>query len=123
MLFRKKPLDGSIEAEYYDGFVFSEAKHDDVSPYDPTVNILRSILEKHPEAEHGRMVRFSMFYKDKWHDIDWTALPVNARPIRYKNLEQDSIGGQIIETRLMTVDFGYQYTDENGKNQQVVTEL
>jgi hypothetical protein len=117
------PLDGSVEAEYADGYIHSETELDDISPYDPTRNILNDVLEKRPEAIHGQMVRFSMFYKDKRYDIDWVEMPDSARPIRYKKIEQDSVGGVITETRLMKVGFGYQYTDGHGHNVQEVEEL
>jgi hypothetical protein len=117
------PYDGSIEAEYADGYILSETEHNDVSPYNPKFNVFRAVLEKLPETKHGRMVRFSLYYKDHRYDIDWTTLPNSARPIRFKHIEQDSIGMQITETRLMRVDFGYQYTDDDGKNHQEITEL
>jgi hypothetical protein len=127
MLFRKKQLtvafESSIQAEYEDGFILDEAEHMDVSPYDKkkvkTDNIMRAILNKDPEAEHGKMVRFSVFYMDKWHHIDWTKLPDNARPIRFRNMSADfGEDGKMENLRLNWVQFGYQFNDKNGKNQQ-----
>ena len=125
MLFKKKlPLDTSIQAEYESGFVLDETEHDDISPYDSNHNILRAILNKDPEPEHGKMVRFSVFYQNQRHDIDWRGLPDNARPIRFRNFSGDfAEGGVITNKRLNWVNFGYQYTDENGKNVQEVREL
>ena len=125
MLFKKKlPLDTSIQAEYEDGFILDETEHDDISPYDSNHNILRAILNKDPEPEHGKMVRFSVFYQNQRHDIDWRGLPDNARPIRFRNFSGDfAEGGVITNKRLNWVNFGYQYTDENGKNVQEVREL
>lgn len=117
------PIDGSCEAEYSDGYIHSETDFNDISPYDNTKNILNDILEKRPEAEHGDMVRFSVFYKDRRHDVHWPGLPENARPIRWKRMEADQVGGEITEVRLVKVGFGYQYNDETGKNIQEVQEL
>lgn len=118
------PLDTSVQSEYADGFVLDETEHNDISPYDPVHNILRAILNKDPEAEHGRMVRFSCFYKDHRYDIDWRNMPENARPIRFKHIERDSNGGQwISDPRIVKLEFGYQFTDTDGRNVQEVQEL
>lgn len=117
------PIDGSCEAEYADGYTHSETNFDDVSPYTGEHNILNDIIEKRPEIEHGSLVRFSCFYKNQRYDVDWHDLPDNARPVRWKRMEADSVGGVITEVRLMQVGFGYQYNDENGKNIQEVREL
>ena len=117
------PIDGSCEAEYADGYIHSETAHDDVSPYTGEHNILNDILEKRPESEHGKLVRFSTYYKDHRYDVDWNGLPENARPVRWKQMEADAVGGEITEVRLIKVGFGYQYNDKNGKNIQEVVEL
>lgn len=117
------PIDGSCEAEYSDGYIHSETEHNDTSPYTGKDNILNDILEKRPEAEHGQMVRFSTFYKDARYDVAWVGLPDNARPVRWKRMEADSVGGEIVEIRLMKVGFGYQYNDATGANIQEVQEL
>lgn len=117
------PQDGSIEAEFADGFILNETQLNDISPYDSNHNILRTILNKWAEPEHGKMVRFSCFYKNLRHDVNWKLLPDNARPIRYKHWEQDSVGAVITETRLMKLEFGYQYNDETGENIEFIKEL
>lgn len=119
----KLPYDGSCEATYADGYILSETEHEDVSPFTGQHNILNDILEKRPEAEHGDLVRFSVYYKDARYDVDWNGLPDNARPVRWKRMEADSIGGTIVEVRIMKVGFGYQYNDSNGNNIQEVKEL
>jgi len=122
------PLDTSCQAEYEDGFILDETELNDYSPYttDPEHpdNILRSILKKHPEAEHGKMVRFSVFWKDKKYDVDWVGLPDNARPIRFRHNRstRDLDTGEIYFWQA-GVDFGYQYTDESGKNVQEIQEI
>ena len=117
------PQDTTIEATYADGFVLSETETNDVSPYNETHNILRAVLNKDAEAEHGKMVQFSVFYKDNRYDIDWTDLPDNARPIRFRHgyMTMDGYGQQ--ESGWSGMQFGYQWTDEQGNNQQEVTEL
>lgn len=117
------PTDGSIQATYSDGYVLSEDEHSDISPYNSDHNILRAILNKDPEAEHGSLIMFSVYYKNNRYDIDFTNLPDNARPVRWKRMEADTVGGQITEVRLTKVGVGYQYNDENGKNIQEVIEL
>jgi len=117
------PYDTSVEATYADGFVLSETELNDVSPYDAGRNVLNAILEKHPEAEHGRMVQFSVFYRGKRYDIDWTTLPDNARPIRFRDgfsgIDQD---GNVV-SGWSGMRFGYQYNDPTGRNRQEVQEL
>ena len=118
------PYDGSVEAEYSDGYIHNETELGDVSPFDPTRNILNDIIEKRPEAEHGKLVRFSLFHKDHRYDVDWTTLPDNSRPIRFKHMERDSIGGEWVEEpRLLRVDFGYQLTNDAGENVQEIIEV
>lgn len=117
------PLDTTCQAEYADGFILDETTHDDISPYTGTHNIFNDILEKRPEAEHGKMVRFSVFYKNGRYDIDWTTLPDNARPIRFRHgfITLDDAGNE--DRGWSGMDFGYQYLDENGKNIKEVQEL
>lgn len=110
-----------IEAEYKDGYVHREDEQDH-SPYVSGKNIFSDILEKRPEAAHGPMVRFSLVTPGKSYDIDWTTLPESARPIRFKHMERDTdiATGETGETRLVGLDFGYQYNDESGENHQEV---
>lgn len=118
------PLDTSVCAEYEDGYILDETEHDDTSPYTGVHNIFNDILEKRPESEHGRMVRFSCFYKNNRYDVDWRLLPDNARPIRFRDgyVQRNLSTGE--ETRgYSACRFGYQFTDENGKNQKVIKEL
>lgn len=117
------PEDTSIEAEYEDGFVLNETQHNDISPYDPQFNVFRAILNKDPEQEHGMMIRFSVFYKDMRHDINWLDLPDNARPIRFRDRYLTSFPDGSTESGITGCRFGYQFTDENGKNQQFIKEL
>lgn len=117
------PLDTSCQAEYEDGYVHDESTYDDVSPYTGINNIFNDILEKRPEAEHGRMVRFSVFYQNQRHDVDFTTLPDNARPIRFRHgfITLDNAGNE--DRGWSGMQFGYQYNDETGKNIQEVVEL
>ncbi|NTW61840.1 hypothetical protein HGB25_00270 [Candidatus Saccharibacteria bacterium] len=118
------PVDTSVEAEYEDGYILNETEHGDISPYDETKNILNDILEQRPQAEHGKLVRFSCFYKGFRYDVDWTNLPDNARPIRFRDGQRHrdmETGGEWSEW--VGLHFGYQYNDKNGKNIQEVMDL
>jgi hypothetical protein len=115
--------DTSIEAEYADGYIHSETENNDVSPYDPKFNIFNDILEKRPEAEHGRMVRFSCFYQNNKYSVDWNKLPDNARPIRFRDASSSTTGGVTTFNGYHGVRFGYQFNDANGRNVQEVSEL
>lgn len=109
-----------IEAEYADGFIASDKNHD-VSAFSEGHNVFHDILHRLHESNHGRTVRVSLVMPDETINVDFTILPDNARPIRFKHMERDSQNGQWIEdARCVGIDFGYQYTDENGENQQEV---
>jgi hypothetical protein len=118
------PLDTSVEAEYEDGYVLSETEHDDVSQFGDG-NIFRDILLKRPEPEHGRMVRFTVFYENQRYDIDWTTVPDNARPIRFRHgfATMDVATGEVIEKGWTGIDLGYQWNDEAGANHQDVLRI
>jgi hypothetical protein len=127
------PLDTSVEAEYQDGFILSETEQNDQSAYVEMIevdgvptgpNTLSDIIEKRPEAEHGKMVRFSVYYHNARYDIDWRLLPDNARPIRFRDRSRwlDENGDSGV-TDWHGCRFGWQWTDEQGRNQQFVKEL
>lgn len=127
------PFDTSVEAEYEDGFVLSETEQNDRSAYIklelvdgvPTgPNTLNDIVNKRPEAKHGKMVRFSVFWKGERKDMMWAELPADARPIRLRDGTNvlDSNGQQTFGG-FHACRWGFQYTDENGKNQQFIKEL
>lgn len=113
-----------VEAAYADGYTHSELELNDVSPYVAGRNIFNDILEKRPEAEHGRMVRFSLVHELNRYDIDWSTIPDNARPIRFKHMRMDfDVTNGSTYTYLDGIDFGYQYNDENGQNVQRVMKI
>lgn len=118
----KHLTNGSIEATYADGYVHSEAKLKDVSPYAEGRNIFYDILKKLPEAVHGQLIRFSVYHNGEWHHIEWTEVPKSARPVRLRDMERDRVitseGTHDGEVRIVAVRFGYEYA---GK--QVITEL
>lgn len=119
----KLPIDTSVEAEYEDGYVLSETEQEDRNPYGEG-NTFTAILEKRAEAEHGRMVRFSCFYQNQRYDIDWTQLPDNARPIRFRHgYHTVNASGETLARGFSGVDFGFQWNDEDGRNQQEVVKL
>ena len=110
------PLDTSCQAEYEDGFVLDETEHDDVAQYGDG-NIFRDILKKRPNVDHGRMVRFSVFWKNHRYDVDWTTLPDDAEPVRLRHgYTSITIGGEgeSVKSGWTGVDFGYQ-ADEQGE--------
>lgn len=109
-----------LEAEYESGFVLVEDAQDH-SPYDASRNIFHAILNKRPEKAHGKLVRLSLVGPEHTYNIDWTKLPDNARPIRFKDMEADTVGGTITDVRTMQIRFGYQYNDDNGENVQEIT--
>lgn len=117
------PLETSCQAEYEDGYVLDETEHDDVAQFGDG-NIFRDILERRPETEHGRMVRFSVFWDNAIYSLDWTTLPDNARPIRFRHgFARMSVDGALQVRGWSGVDFGAQWNDEDGANQQRVEEL
>lgn len=117
------PLDTSCEAEYEDGYIHSETELNDVSAYGDG-NVFYDILEKLPEAEHGPMVRFSVFYQDQRYDVDWTTLPDNARPIRFRDgYSTMHIATGQVESGWSSVSFGYQWNDEDGRNHKEIIKL
>jgi len=117
------PLDTSCRASYEDGFVLDETALNDFNPYGPG-NTFRAILDKSAEAHHGKLVKFSVFWHDNEYSVDWTTLPDNARPIRFRdgNMKRDISTGET-EQWWSGVRFGYQYNDPDGKNVQEVQEL
>ena len=117
------PLNTSIRATYQDGFVLDETSLTDVNPYGEG-NTFRAVLDKSAEQEHGRLVKFSVFWNDTENSVDWTTLPDNARPIRFRNgfLKRDIGTGETV-SGWSGAQFGYQYNNEDGKNIQEVQEL
>jgi len=117
------PQNTSCRAEYQDGFILDETELNDISPYNEGHNVFRAILDKSAEEEHGRMVKFTVFYNDNRYDFDWTLLPDNARPIRFRH-GAHYLGGDGEEYSEWTgMQIGFQYNDENGKNFQEVENL
>lgn len=138
VLDRLRTPEGAIEAEYADGFVLSERKTKDQSIYIPMVdvdgvpsgpNTMNDVVERRPEADHGRMVRFSVYRKRKWHHWDWKTLPYSARPIRYRDFERDDtlMPDGIIKTgnvkRLVAVRAGYIVQRDKDTTDEYLKEL
>lgn len=115
-------LDVYIEAEYADGYIHREDEVD-ASSYVEGKNIFSDILERRPESEHGPTVRFSLITPDEDFHVDFNALPANARPVRYMHVEGDFLDGGLIDRRILSIDFGYQYTDDDGNNVQEIVEI
>lgn len=123
-----------LEAEYESGYVHSD-QIQDISPYTKGEkvngvtngrNIFNDILEKRPEEFHGRLIRFSLIPDNGGHryDIDWTTLPDNARPIRFIDRRKETnVANGETQQFVDAIRFGYQYTDETGKNVQEIQEI
>lgn len=117
------PLDTSLEAEYADGFILSETEHADVAQFGDG-NIFSDIINKRPEAEHGPLVRLTCFYLNTRYDIDWAALPDNARPIRFRHgFHTVNLAGETVASGWTGLDFGYQWNEPDGSNRQEVLRL
>ena len=117
------PLDTSVQAEYEDGFILDETTQKDQSIFNEGQNTFFDILDRIIEQQHGRMVRFSVFWKGMRYDFDWTRLPDNARPIRFRRGYFTRYPDGSTERGWRWVRFGYQYNDANGKNIQKVQQL
>lgn len=117
------PLDSSVQAQYEDGFILDETELNDISPYNKNENVFRAILNKDPEKEHGKMIRFSVFWKTNRRDIQWLQIPDNARPIRYRNMYSTISQDGTQTSGITSVVFGFQYNDENGNNVQETREF
>lgn len=112
-----------LEAQYESGFILREDEQDH-SPYDSGRNIFHAILNKRPETAHGPMVRLALVTPKLTYTVDWTQLPDNARPIRFKHMERDFVGSEPVgPPRIAEINFGFQYIDENGDNVQEVKYL
>jgi len=114
-----------LRAEYASGYVLLEDEQD-ASPYDPGRNVFHAIVNGRPtEAGHGPLVAFSLIGEDMRYDIDWTALPDNARPIYYRSMQRTYAVDGSTDTGPVCLahHFGYQYTDSDGRNVQEVSEI
>jgi hypothetical protein len=113
-----------LEAVYEDGYIHSEKSLSDQSPYEADANVFSDILNKRPEADHGRLVELALFHDGSRYSVDWTKLPDNARPVRFKHMQAhfNQVTGPS-EPELVGIDFGYQFTDNNGNNVQKILSL
>jgi len=113
------PLDSSVQAEYQDGFILDETELNDINPYGEG-NVFRAILNKSPETEHGEMIRFSVFWKDNRYDVDWTTVPGDARPIRFRHGYHTQYPDGSVETGFSGVDFGWQGTVDGKSHKEIM---
>ena len=100
--------DGVIEAEYSDGFVANENM-----PYvDSSITMNMAILSQINEKQHGRMKRFSMYFKNNRIDVDWTKTPIGSKPIRIKNMSRKLNFDNPFtnSTEMLSIEFGYEYS-------------
>lgn len=116
------PYGYKIQAEYSDGYNHTEDEQDH-SPWVSGKNILSDIIEGRPEKGHGKMVRFSLVGINDTHNIDWSEVPKDARPIYYREMQlirNVSTGNN--EVTCLKHYFGYQWT-ENNKNHKEIKEI
>lgn len=116
-----------VQAEFEDGFVLTEDQSDQ-SLYEEGRNTFFDILHGLPEAEHGRMVRFSAITAKRTYSVDWRELwdVANPRPIYYREMERDADGATgewLGPPRALRHFFGSQYNDAFGRNVQKVQEI
>jgi hypothetical protein len=118
-----------LTALYADGYVHDQQKLNDTSPYEEGRNTFYDILNKLPEAKHGRLIRLTLHKNGHEFPLEWATLPENARPIRYREMKstitQHAVTGEEIshDITVTKLVFGYQYNDETGKNHTVVQEI
>lgn len=126
-LFSKKYENSNpIEAQFADGFILNEDDQNDVSLFDDGRNTFYDILNRRCEDKHGPMVRFSIWVLGARIDIDWLAIPENAKPIRFKHLEidQNIASGEVSEKRIVGITFGFEYFDkEKSRTIKAVREI
>jgi hypothetical protein len=125
-----------LEAVFADGFKYL-GNNADVSVVDPKRNVFFDIKEG-LHAQHGKLVKYTVhaLFKNAEgnygrHDIDFSKLPDNAKPIWFIKREADfefdesngKIGKQLAPTRDILYGFGYEFTDEKGELQKEIIEL
>lgn len=113
-----------VEAEYADGYIHREDETD-ASAYVEGRNVFYDIVERRPEVEHGPMRRFSLITPARIFSVDWRQTPPGAVPIRDKHMERRATAdGQWLEDpRMVSIEFGYLYRDEDGQVVRVTREL
>jgi hypothetical protein len=102
-----------LEAEWEDGFVLTEGD-DDVNPWGEG-NTFTGILIGH--ETHGRLVRFSVL---PHHHFVPPPEARSVRPIYYREMQMQLVGGEAQPAACVAHWAGYQYNDENGTNHKHV---
>lgn len=112
-----------LEAEYESGYVHREDEQD-ASPFVHGKNILYDIINKLPEDAHGRLVRFGLVGPEKTYNIDFRAMPADAKPIYYRNVKKtwNSETGEILNVDVKHF-FGYEFHDSDNKKQKEIMEI
>lgn len=133
----------TLRAEYEDGFILDEAKQHDQSAFIPMElidgipsgpNTWNDIKERRPEAEHGRMVRFSALNDGtrpgpdglcQDYHIDWRGFPDNAKPIKAIKLNRRGVMGYgwVEEPNVERWLFGYEYHNADGSKVKEILEI
>ena len=106
--------DGSLKAHFEDGYIIDEEKQKDVATLIQEKNSLGEIifLIDNPHI-HGRLIRLICRIGNGNEEINWSLLPLNAKPIRIRK-RSNSIDNKIT-SNLVSVEFGYEYINNVGK--------
>lgn len=118
-----------LSATYADGFVLSEDELDQ-SPYDEGRNIYHSIVNERAVEEHGPMIEFALNPDPQDGrerlQIDWTVFKPegNPRAIYWRSMHVSvHEDGREAVPWCEAHFFGVQWLDEDGHNQQTITEI
>lgn len=115
-----------LEAEFEDGYVLTEDDADQ-SPYDEDRNVFHCILHARAEADHGRMVRWTMYLNGQEHTVNWKELWAfdNPRPIYFRKMSREfnPESGWTGPATCHEHNFGYQYNADDGSNVQEVEQI
>jgi len=106
--------DGTIEAEYADGFIANEL----MSYTNNLITMNVAILSRINDKKHGPMLKFSTYIANEKITIDMSKLPRDAQPYRSRNfgtgLNLSPYSKQNSQT-LNSIKFGFEYTDPKTK--------
>jgi len=106
--------DGTIEAEYADGYIANE-----MMPYPNnliTMNV--AILSRVNDKKHGPMLKFSTYIGNDKITIDMSKLPKDFQPYRSRHFETGfnlDPNSKSNHQSLKSVKFGFEYVDPKTK--------
>lgn len=118
-------MDIYLEAEYQDGYKHNQRDLRDVSLYMPGKSVGYDIRTHQPAADHGPLVKVTLYHPGGEHTLNWAALPEGAKFIFFKHIERRFNAEQmwLEEPRIVGIDFGYEYKGEDGKTHKHVENI